>query len=412
MPSQSGEANANSHWELESLSLRHSLEPTARNEPDLGPIAGEMLDVMEITNTPADAQAQSQHASDQEDVYHWLRWIVTDQSSPSWTRLATIRHSNLVQLTFQELNLPEEAQSLRSCLEMCFPSGDVKDVANRLLTTLLHDSICVTASSHTVLRRNTLLNGTLPRTRTFVYLRTQLRPEDWQIERYMLCLNCTEMSIQVLGRLAQQVLGDLEAPDAWDSHDCECLFREMDRFKLLSGKEAANSAMLPLSRRQMCLKLCRDATGQEHFRAVKFCPNSDGRLSLADLKALREAIVGREELQEYISEHRAPFRVPSQATCPDMRSSLQMSEHVAESQGMLIRKPPSWPRATPEFCFLVTDEHVDFDDVATLGTIMKKVQDRDGILGNPRGQIEEGDMPFVDRWIRVLQGEVLDANAF
>ena len=411
MPSQSGDGEANSQWELESLLSRHSVDPVFQDRTDHAVAADNLADTMDNSDALVDVEAHRQHGADQEDVYHWSRWISNDQNSAPWTSFATIRHTNLVQLIWQELTLPEDAKSLRTCLEICFPRSDYKDAANRLLTTLLCDGICITAGSNIVLRRKTPLSGNIPRTRTFIYFRTQLRPEDWQIERYVLYISCTEMAMQTLGRLAGQVLGDIEAPGTWDLHDCECLFGEMDRFRLINGEEAGMVAMAALPDRQKCVKLCQDTNGQEHFKIVKFCAQESGRLRLEDLKALREAIAGRNDLDAYGTEHRTCFQVPSRTERPDLANASRNGASWDESPGMLVRKPPSWPRETPEFCFFATDEDVDFRDVARLASMIQRVQDEDRVFG-VRGQLEGSDKLLLNRWIHGLREELPETTAF
>ncbi|KIX02792.1 uncharacterized protein Z518_08734 [Rhinocladiella mackenziei CBS 650.93] len=400
-PSQESEADVSSRWEIESLPVRLSQgPPDHRNGVNRGGAVGPPPD-------PMDTDEEDDHpaaTTGQEDTFHWLRWTSLGEDSPPWAPRATIRHSNLVQITFQGLNLPPDRQKLRRCLEMCFSNLQAEEAARRLIATLLNEDISVTTSSNIMLRKDHRQGEAHFAVKAFIYFRTFLRPADWQIERRLLYITCSRKAMEVLASIAETTDLTLEYPDTWRSHDCECLFRVTKSLNLFGGKESAG---LALSERQMCLKL---ANGDSHVQLVQYKPGgTGGRLTPSDLEMVSQTIAKSENLEICMTEHRTPYRVLSSRIDAEISADVLDLPDLGNCRGVLIKKPGGWPSATPEFCFLTTDDQVNFEDVASVGNIIQETRDRAVMFGIRSEKIAAADDLFLDRWIQILQGKLPDS---
>jgi len=391
--------------DTESLSTRSPVWRSLDNGVGPGQAETNFPDAMEIYDT-INTENHSQHASaDQEDVHHWSRWVVAEDNSPPWTKWATIRHSNLIQYAYQQLHLPENGQTLRRCLEVCFPKSDVTDTAKRLLTTLLDEDVSITASAGIFSQPNSPATDTSTVIRAFLSIRTQMSSKDWQIEQRILCISCTEEARRQLSQLAQQSPDDV----VFDVHNCECLSRVLNWFQFIHGKELASLALASLPDRQMCIKFCQRFDGEYHFKLHKFHAGDNGRLNLRDIDAISRALASDKEIQEHKAEFHIPFRVSPQFPPLEVLVGAPDMLDLGTSAGVLVKKPQNWPTETPEFCFLVMDKDVNFTDQPKLADMIRETLERKTVFGI-RKQIEKQDKVLIDRWVRILQGKIPDST--
>ena len=82
---------------------------------------------------------------------------------------------------------------------------------------------------------------------------------------------------------------------------------------------------------------------------------------------------------------------------------------LGTSTGVLVKKPQNWLTETPEFCFLVVDEDVDFTDQPKLADMIREALERKNVFGI-RKQIEKQDKVLIDRWVRILRGKIPDST--
>lgn len=388
--SRFSEAGVSSRLGTPSLSFKQSVEPSAGNNQASEAEAGQFSRHVATSQMPPDAGSE-------EDVYGWSRWSSPpSRDDPAWTRTATIRHSNLVEFVYQELTVPDEEDLLWSCLEFCFPGSDTRDAARRLLCALIVNGV------FSAIRRGDDLMKEGDRTqkgRSFIFFRTQLRPRDWQIERYQLRINCSFEAIWMLIEyVRKENLSHTSAPFVYDGENCTCWLNELDQFKTLDGKQGANLAMQPLSQRQMCFQRSHESHGKKHFKGAIFQPGERGGLSQKDLETIRKAIASDDRLQSRVVKYNTLLRVPFPA---------DVDSDDAASQGILIQKRPTWPTETPRFCFLATGRDISFNDEARLGVLIQTSLERNEVFGADDNRLlDEEDSSFIRRWAGVLRGEM------
>ncbi len=200
---------------------------------------------------------------------------------------------------------------------------------------------------------------------------------------------------------AQQAV-DFRKSDAWQPHNCQCLNREVEGFKMLSGREGLDLAMLPLSKSHMCMKLLPDANGEEHFKAQRFHPGQLGQLTNADIQALRKGISSRSGLAGDPTD--PLFKVPFHTTQPLIAEVS--GQDPGKKPCLIIRKRTSWPLETPEFCLWTLVQDVDFNDNIHLGCLVIRALEDNNIVASSRVRTEEQDKSMLRQWSRILLGEL------
>jgi hypothetical protein len=76
--------------------------------------------------------------------------------------------------------------------------------------------------------------------------------------------------------------------------------------------------------------------------------------------------------------------------------------NLRSSPGIIIKKPPHWPSSTPDFCFLVLKQEIDFADSTELGRLMREARKRGNIFG--LGDLRPSESLLLNRWIKILEG--------
>ncbi|KAJ9610005.1 hypothetical protein H2200_006335 [Cladophialophora chaetospira] len=245
--------------------------------------------------------------------------------------------------------------------------------------------------------------------RTLWYFRTQIKPKDWQIERYVLRIHFNPAVAQALSRLAEYHAPIFEEPDAWVPHVCGCLIHELESIRDFSGRKGIELAMSSLSKRQMCFKRCLDVDGEEqHFGSQTFRPGHLGQLSQRDFQTLRAAIASRRGFEAYTVEHQEIFKAPFEVAEPGTADVEMDRQNPRVEQSRLIKKPSHWPRETPELCLFALGEHIDFNDNLQLSQL---IQDTTEIFGT-RGKIQGRDKSILRRWSQALREDVTAETRF
>jgi hypothetical protein len=399
MPSQISDSDFVSRQARHSLSVRLSEDPGIANGyvSRLGSTAP--LQNADPTVPVMDPGHHDEgEARDMDDPYSWLRftsWI----SGASWTRIGTIRHANIAQVHFQSLLLPEGVSALQDCLARWFPNEGIAAGARRLLSTLQYSGIDTIAGS----RGDSGGSRLKPPLRTFTYMRTWLRSLDWQIERYVLCLSCTTMSVKRLSRLAGMENGHLEATESRHEYDVALIHQATDPSEGIGGREGAALAMAPPSRRQLCFRLRSDPAGREYSEADVFRPGELGQLRSKDVGTIRANISAGGWLGEYAVEWRMTRRFNTRSRSSVLASDREDQLVFAEKQCVLIKKRPGWPSETPPYCLLVLDEHIDFADERVLCSLLQTALDKEDIFGSGV-RLDNEDKLKVRKWIHELAG--------
>ncbi|EXJ88659.1 hypothetical protein A1O1_05590 [Capronia coronata CBS 617.96] len=377
-----------------------------------------------------------------QDSHRWRRWATKAQdSSLPWTGKATIRHANQVELSFVQVTVPAKAGLLERCLAYCFPELTPKGAARKLLISLQDDDLAVTAPApHPVKaafqqrtpqsRRSTL------EVRALVYFRSAISPEDWQVTRHVLAVLCDQQALRLLAETAEEVDPKIDRDMGMgmgmgmDRRDAITTSADWERFKQAINWPkyigGTTSAGLALGRRQLCLRSLRDDDGSVRFEWTKFCPQQDGGVAGEDMLRMiswshassqKPPQVGfanaipHQQLAPYLQTARCTLTVTVQANTDAQRSATPAALAVPNlrTSGVLIKKPTTgWPETVQEFCYLVTDEKVGFDDVALLGQLLEETRRRKELYSMVRKHTtyHQRDLAFIDRWIRVLKNEL------
>ncbi len=346
---------------------------------------------------------------DGQDVHHWRRWVANEQESGSWVSKATIRHSNQVELSFLQMTMPAEVDLLRVFLTSWFPALTLKEAARKLLTSLQDDNLAVTASVKATSWQENQVNRFTLEVRALVYFRSALKPENWEIARHVLAILCDPKALKGLCEIAELNPNDQPTSDRCVDADCEPFKQAINWVKAVGG---TTSAGLALRRRQLYLRSVSNNDGSSKFEWMISRPEQEGGVLEHLLERISQTSESCEEgvpeiLTPYIKRFRRTYIVPQgrdeqgpPATAlkiPDLRTS-----------GALIKKPTTgWPEDTQDFCFLITNDNVRFDDIAKLGQLLEDTRRAKElyVIVRKKATYHQGDLALIDWWIRVLKNQ-------
>jgi hypothetical protein len=343
----------------------------------------------------------------QENYTHWLRWTAAKPGLPQWIEKATIRHANLVQFSRQELLLPEDNQMLRKCLKLCFPHVKVEEAAIRLHRTIQEDSLEIDATAGTVLKLNFQRLNSMTSIRALIYCRSQLNPESWQLTRQLIRIVCSVVAMRELAQISG-IAHIQVAEGGGNIRMQECFYQAYDSFKFVNGHD---SARLALARRHLRLMIVSDDSGTSNFEWVDF-DQSDGKLTLDELSQIMSNAAKMSELSNfYMADHPTLYRVPLSTEAQVTSTNLPETPRSRSRQGILIKKPHSWPLTTQTFCLLVLDDGINFEDTTRLGRLVREAKMAGDISGGSHHlskgcQVDQSDAYFLDRWIHILEGRL------
>ena len=395
------------------LPLRSSLAPDSRNGSTIESHRNELQGFSEIEllvladhNTP----------TDENDIYKWRRWSKNEPNSPAWTYQAIIRHSNDVEIANLRVTLPEDIQTLQSCMASCFPDLSVEDAARRLLTTMQDENLAITTSVKIAARQGNKRQKSVSAVRAFLYFRSALKPEDWRIMRQVFCIICSKKAMEKLAQMAGFPSSIEPYYNSSADTDGERLLRAMSWPEFVSGDQSAG---LALTRSRLCLRAFTTSTGSSVFEWTNFPAQIDVGLTADQLRAAMSHAsrsINRSTpdlLKPYITKHLRQYTVPVRNGRQILPATIKIP--TFRTQGVLIKKPKEgWPHTTQDFCYLVTGENVQFDDEAKLGQLLQETKNADEVFGVIRKDHQDNsvDESFLDRWIQILKGQLPQDTTF
>lgn len=391
-----------------SLPSRSSLVPELSNDEITGSASISSPTFPEIEPL---VQVDPTTFSGKEDIHFWRRWATTEQNQRPWSRKATIRHSNRVELNSLQVAMPEEIHLLQTCLDSCFPGLSTRDTARKLLISLQDDNLAVTTSVKNTFWEGNQVKESIIEVRALVYFRSGLRPEDWQITRHLLCILCSEKAMEGLARITKLSPSIHRSSNRGDDIQCERFLQAINSLNLIGG---TRSAGLALARRQLSLKAVGDNAGSFMFEWSKFSPQRDDEVTGAELYEMmlrslkKQKVFVPELLTPYIKQKSCLYNVPvrSDEQGPPAKA-LEIPNF--RTHGILI-KQPKLGRVEPviDFCFLVMYENVQFDNETKLGQLLEE-SNRAGELYavvKSNATYEQGDRAILDQWARILKGQL------
>lgn len=342
---------------------------------------------------------------DQQDPFNWTRWIEKSDSDPEWAKTMTVRHTNLVILDYISLKLPENAEELRSCLQSFFPEVSVGSVANQLLEMFVDNELAIETTDVVVSSSTTDQPELVTPVRALIFCRSAIRKQDWQISRQILCITCSlESLILLMDFSGEQSLALPGFPRDCHTSECECLNTATKVLSLISG---STSASLALGR--ICLRLRRvERSGQPgHLQWEPIKSKSRGqRLQKLCVTVLNTSDAVRQRpFMKKMRRHWIIEAGAKTATATAIFSALVFPELVDPPEGIIVKKPNTWPGATHRFCLLVMNDKVDFKDTPELGKLVQRARDK--IFGE-NGERDPDDDVALDRWVQALRDDVIE----
>ncbi|RFU27659.1 hypothetical protein B7463_g8657, partial [Scytalidium lignicola] len=399
-----------------SLPSRSSLMPEPSND-ELGSVDDSSPEFLKIRHL---IQVEPAILSDRVDTYSWQRWVTPDQDLRPWAKTATIRHSNLMELTSLQVVMPEKIHLIKTCLALCFPGFPIKEAARKLLISLQDDNLAVTTAVKAISWQGDQPKESILEVRALVYFRSGLRPEDWQITRQILCILCSEKAIQGLAQITGISPFINRSSNTTDAQ-CEQFLRAINSLNLIGGNKSAG---LALARPHLFIRAVSDGSGSSLFEWSSFClPRAEegvtGSRTVSGFtgdnffdimsKALTTQDVSIPPFMTlYIEKKSCSYTIPGVS---GQRGPPAEALHIPNfpTQGVIVKKPKnSWSETTPEFCFLVTNEQVQFGEEKSLGELLEESYRAKEfyLVSRNTGSYSRSDRALIDNWFRDLKGQL------
>lgn len=351
------------------------------------------------------------------DYYHWRRWLPVETSPLAWGRSATIRHANQIELSLLRLIVPEERQVLRLFLQACFPDIPQSDAANKLLDLLCNETLAFSSSVTLESRLGSRASDPVCDARIAVYFRSSLRPTDWQVARNLVILFCSKESMWSLADVANADMTDVP----WivgNELATENIVEAMNELHFVSGTLSASLAvgLVPL-----CLKANPRAPARSGYTWARYCPQTEAGLSDDDFNQITSRLVPEEAgdltavsdiVVPYIQKQRLSYIIQAEQSTDTTQLSRSLNIPTSSTcSGVIVKKhAPSWPVAVPDFCFLVIDERVDFNDERRLAQMIAEAHQRKDWFGATKkgATFSLEDKEAIEEWVEMLaQGPTL-----
>ncbi|KIW40797.1 uncharacterized protein PV06_07970 [Exophiala oligosperma] len=407
-----------------SLPLRSSTAPEQAHAELVGDLDADKETILQRHRQPDPASSSA--TENALDTHQWRKWEEADPDEHPWAAHATIRHSNVVQYSYWQLILPVDKKVLENCLEVVFPKISAEEAARQLVNTMCDTNM--TVKTRWKFDAKQMPPGESPGVeilvRALVYAQCALKPENWRITRRLSCILCSQRALQQLAEIAHVVLPPtgLVDDEIGSGINCQQVLQAIDKLKLCSGQKSAGLAMF---RRQLCLRATHKVSdGFEELEWFAFSHQSSAT-NVGTIKTTRK--LASVIASTFFGRKRHPTVAPVLAPYVEAESTLHIlpTDHEMDnlarreadalrfkSPGILIKKPTTWPGKTPEFCLLVTEENVDFEDEVRLGEMIEEAQAADEVFGvvkehaNCGGSTEDMAAIF-SQWAKNMKG-VLD----
>lgn len=346
-----------------------------------------------------------------EDTYHWRRWLPSETDPSPWTKSATIRHANQIELSFLRLIVPEDPSILGMFLLACFSDISEHDAAKQLLTLLSDDNFALSTSLTLDSRLGSINRDPICGARIAVFFRSSLRPVDWQITRQLVMLFCSTESRRALAEVANTDISD----SLWLTGNelaTETIVEAINKLHFISGML---SARLALSRLPLCLTSTSVSPAGADFRYswARYCPQTEAAPSADYLSQVTARLISEEANGEcivpdvvvpFVQKQRLSYIIQAeQSTDKSLFRTLALPDY--STLGIVIKKhAASWPVEAPDFCFLVMDETADFDDERQLGQLLDEANLRKEWYGVEKkgARFSLEDKEFIKQWVLAL----------
>jgi hypothetical protein len=367
-----------------------------------------------------DEESPSLGFGDPTDEYPFLRFSSSHDDSKHWNKHLTIRHSDLVLFSFHHAAVPEDPDALRAWLSLSNPTGDTLEEI-MLLSCLIQETNAVTITMNRILQLENIWTRTTHQLGSendypliaWVWFRSYVRSQDWQIVRELNCLTVSAHSLREL--VATAGIPWTSPSDDWIAHRCHCLAENAESLRSLCGKESAITAMSNLVLR-LDTYLCDD--GETHFRWTKELNTATAAAATAldaDRRSIWKSVSSRAGLQVhpsgFHSKELLEELLPGKVAPPFLANILKIPADFGNSGAILLQRAPVWPaRAFPRYCLMVLDE-TSIDEEPALGRKIIRLSDKGDLYVPERNEIRRKDVSDVEKyafglWADILSGKV------
>lgn len=366
------------------------MTPQVESPPQLATLADPALDelIPELDVAMIDADGLDDGLSltqptDADNSHPLLKYDKGHPNSPTWTKLATIQNSNLVQFKFRYRTVPENLGSLRQLLRTADRSGDPAICAREVLSLFEHhaaiqtDMAAVSKLAELWVEDPTLVMGAefLPTrsVQALVNFHTYFDIETWQTIRLLDCFVCSQTAWNLLLQVSRYE--DPPARDPWMSDQRADLCACVHPLRSFHGKESTTAALLNLEL-QLCGPKPRDPSRADQTHDLSEMDLSWEKVA----KPTGEDLFFHKNVSVWLNIHWQYTRSTTKqreihpfapvASWLDSIFQARSIKQKGEQGAILLRKPPIWPESCPFFCLAVFDANVDFVTERSLGRML------------------------------------------
>lgn len=284
-----------------------------------------------------------------------------------------------------------------------------------LLTSLQDDDLAVTAAVKTTAWLMGKQQDSILEVRALVCFQSALRLEDWQITRQILCVLCSERSIQALAQITG-VQPSIEGNRQAKKLQCQQFAQAINSLNLIGG---SMSVGLAVARSQLSLRAVHDdhSNSASMFEYQRSSPHKVpstipefAGVSLFDAisSALNNLMTQEEHttqtLNPYITKSFSLYTIPRISDQGSLAPALDIPHYP--SPGVIFKAQDSSAEAEAEFCFLATNEPVRLGEEHILGELLEETfrAKRLFLVKATVPRYDQRDRRLICNWIQTLKG--------
>jgi hypothetical protein len=311
---------------------------------------------------PTVAQDESTETYSDTVSHPHLTWAKLSADAP-WAARAAIRHSNTCLFVFSHLSLPEDLDSLSSCLQQASSVGigSTRAIAKSLVVSLTDHALVKNTTIDWILQlKNYWLWETVYASigsknllRALFAFRSYIRTSDWQVVRELWCISCTAQTLHNLATIAGLNMDGVLRSRIWQREKESLLpVSDFEALRRLTGSGAASAA---ISSKVLyhCLP-SRDGGEAGSFGFPWEARMGSDRLKRS-FSLLAPSVCCHGRIAQCTNKGTALIEVLKKPS-PKGIWRLLGPEIPAKRGAILLQKGQHWPLTTPSWCLMILDE--------------------------------------------------------
>lgn len=311
-----------------------------------------------------------------------LRWSVGHENAPDWTRMGTVRHSNIAEFVFRRYSL---SNSLDHSEQIAHESDNVELSLYKVLhshgVTVSSEQLYDIAFRWTMQPIPALGVRTRRTLQATFFFQTYCDQSTWQIKKVLTCIVWREAEYS-----------DLEHADAQD------LIGAISQVSSISGRDSVSHAL-----RTMGVVLQR-GSGEQGLGWNLFGQTDLPERAFDMLRDMTIEICLGAVVLRCVSHNKGILRLDTDTTNSYQHASTFWEQETRAGESMLAVRSKSWPATSPKFCLFVLPD-IDYTSVTELHRLLKEAISLRNFYGDIGYRLDRRSQLLLLRWRATLASE-------